>query len=332
MGGGYFTCKFNILAIFTLLLITETAQSQTRNNLRVQTSTSQTKIKNISTSQNSKNSLINYAGLFPNSGQFFKQSNFTFKENQNYKLTDLFKEGISKDTINTLDMTITECGLKINVILSGENNESLMGDGLIIPYYDYNVSNSQLAGSDRFLEMAISITDKDLERSYITFTKGSAENCNGFNTILVSNSLGKDKLTYTIQSNDYSNNNYDNDDYNNKIILERNSYNNMKTKCNKLNLNELEKIKNLLIASTTTSSISTAGNIATTTMGAINMKEGNDTNSKLNLANTIVSGINTATSGASAITGGIAISKLKEIIENTKDCKEAINGLIEEIN
>lgn len=122
------------------------------------------------------------------------------------------------------------------------------------------------------------------------------------------------------------------------VIVTKESYENMRNKCKDLDIDTLKTVKNLLTASTITSGISTAGGIANTVMGGISLannkseEDKSETNKKLDLATTIVSGVSTVSSGTATATSAVAISKVNDAIDKVKDCKNAINNLIMKID
>ena len=107
----------------------------------------------------------------------------------------------------------------------------------------------------------------------------------------------------------------------------------IKEVCGNLDVEELEKVYKMTVASSVTSGIGTVGSIASTVTSAIsnNEQKKDDSDDKkvngLNLATTISSAVGGVASGAGTVTSGIAASKLKKIIDDIKKCKEAINKI-----
>lgn len=107
----------------------------------------------------------------------------------------------------------------------------------------------------------------------------------------------------------------------------------IKEVCGNLDVEELEKVYKMTVASTVTSGIGTVGSIASTVTSAIsnNEQKKDDSDDKkvngLNLATTISSAVGGVASGAGTVTSGIAASKLKKIISDIKDCRDAIREI-----
>ncbi|MBD5405775.1 hypothetical protein HDR59_04480 [bacterium] len=103
--------------------------------------------------------------------------------------------------------------------------------------------------------------------------------------------------------------------------------------CGNLDVEELEKVYKMTVASSVTSGIGTVGSIASTVTSAIsnNEQKKDDSDDKkvngLNLATTISSAVGGVASGAGTVTSGIAASKLKKIISDIKACRDAIREI-----
>ena len=107
----------------------------------------------------------------------------------------------------------------------------------------------------------------------------------------------------------------------------------VKEVCGNLDVEELEKVYKMTVASSVTSGIGTVGSIASTVTSAIsnNEQKKDDSDAKkvngLNLATTISSAVGGVASGAGTVTSGIAASKLKKIISDIKACRDAIREI-----
>ena len=257
--------------------------------------------------------------MSPYTGNFFKSSDFAFKEGKVYPFSDFVKyeEYDNKEFIVTAAMY--SCGLTINTPKMN----------VTYPLESY----LKKTGDPIFYTNVIELDKGDLKNSYISFTEGAADACTTLppesKAFVFSFQNKKDKLTFTIKKKGSE----EDDEYNGNIVkVLKHLYDKMKIDCSNININELSKIKNLMVGSAVTSGIGTLAGIAGTTMGAIsiaNNKKKNDTNlnNKLDIGQTVTSSIGTATSATSLTTSAISVDKLIKIIEDMKKCKQSATNL-----
>ena len=257
--------------------------------------------------------------MSPYTGKFFRSSNFSFIEGRAYPFSDFVKyeEYENKGFIVTAAMY--NCGLTITT-------PKISNISPLKPYFDKS-------GEPIFNTFVIELDKGDLKNSYISFTEGAADACTTLppesKAFVFSVQNKKDKLTFTIKKKGSE----EDDEYNGNIVkVSKHLYDKMKIDCSNININELSKIKNLMVGSAVTSGIGTLAGIAGTTMGAIsiaNNKKKNDTNlnNKLDIGQTVTSSIGTATSATSLTTSAISVDKLIKIIEDMKKCKQSATNL-----
>ena len=280
------------------------------------------------TNTNNWNHLVeNMAAQYPANGTYFKNTHFVFREGQNYKLSDIIK-GDDKNA----DALITSCGVTLEVFDS--EGRLKIGDGNLETKYPDSSSNKALAGAERFEEFSFSIKQQDLENSYISFAKGSAQACDNYRVFLLDGAYnsGRDKMLYTIQVAE--NDKEDEEAFANIVEVSKDSYENVKNDCANLDVKALNEVKNLLTASSITSGIGAVSGLAGTGIGVANIvnnnKNGNenkDLGKKLDIASTITSGISAASSTASTTTSVIAIKKVEELIKKIEVCKNSAKSL-----
>ncbi|MGN0929611.1 MAG: hypothetical protein ACI4N3_03135 [Alphaproteobacteria bacterium] len=93
-----------------------------------------------------------------------------------------------------------------------------------------------------------------------------------------------------------------------------------------INSGTLKGIKDLLIASTTTSAVSSATGAADTVVQAvtnINNDNTHDNTGGADIASTILSGVSTAGNLSSTITSSISVTQMEDLIDDLKECKKA---------
>ena len=255
--------------------------------------------------------------MAPYTGNIFKTSNFNFIEGRAYPFSDFVKEEYENKNFY-VDATMYACGLMVSYSKERDMSEQT-------PYFE---RSKKVFVKDYLFD----IKAGDLKNSYITFTEGSADNCKSVaeaKAFVFQKGNIKDKLTFTIKKKGDK----DDDEYNGNIIkVSKSLYDKMKRDCSDVSIDELLKVKNLMLGSAISSGIGTAVGIAGTTMGAIsiiNNKKKNDVelNRKLDIGQTVTSAIGTASSATSLTTSAISTDKLKKLIEDIRRCKQSVSGL-----
>ncbi len=310
----------NFLIIIVLLSTNVLAE---RRNIRKSGVNTQNQVRNVSINStglenkenikvNSEDKLQKVASTYPESGDYFKTNNFVFTEGKRYKLSDFVKS-----TEKGILIFTSSCGMNLNAFYENQYG---------------NISAVQNYGSLKAnhipIDNVISGKKEHLDNSSIVFTEGSAKACNGTNVFLFkSDDLLdglKDKMSYSIiEAND------NNDD---KVMVSKSTYSDVKNNCANIDMKTLNDVKNLLLASSISSGVSTASGLAGTGIGIASIvndgkKNDSDLNKKLDVAQTITSGISAASSGVSTTTSVIAIQKVKDLMKQIESCRDSAKSL-----
>ena len=304
----------NFLIIILLLSTNVLAE---RRNIRKSGVNTQNQVRNVSINStglvNKENIKVNNddllqkaASTYPESGDYFKTNNFVFTEGKRYKLSDFVKS-----TEKGIVIFASSCGMNLNSFYENQY-------GNISAVQNYGSLNAD------YIDNVISGKKEHLDNSSIVFTEGSAKACNGTNVLLFksANLLDglKDKMSYSIiEAND------NNDD---KVMVSKSTYSDVKNNCANIDMKTLNDVKNLLLASSISSGVSTASGLAGTGIGIASIvndgkKNDADLNKKLDVAQTITSGISAASSGVSTTTSVIAIQKVKDLMKQIESCRDS---------
>ena len=301
----------NFLIIILLLSTNVLAE---RRNIRKSGVNTQNQVRNVSMNStgkvNSEKVLQNVASTYPETGDYFKTNNFVFTEGKRYKLSDFVKS-----TEKGILIFASSCGMNLHSFYENQY-------GNISVVQNYGSLNAD------YIDNVISGKKEHLDNSSIMFTEGSAKACNGTNVLLFKsdNLLEglKDKMSYSIiEAND------NNDD---KVMVSKSTYSDVKNNCANIDMKTLNDVKNLLLASSISSGVSTASGLAGTGIGIASIvndgkKNDSDLNKKLDVAQTITSGISAASSGVSTTTSVIAIQKVKDLMKQIESCRDSAKSL-----